>query len=375
MIRIQNIYHMLAYAFQVLREDGLRVLGQEDFAHVEDLYAAILSRGMADLARRGLRRNYVTQANDLRSPRGKIDISDTLKRQLIRRQRLSCQYDEFCEDTLANQVLKATARRLLRIQDVRPETKADLKRSLQFFEQVTNVEFRRIRWDAILVPAQARLEQMLLAVCRMAINQQLIAEKDGGARMKAFADDQAMSALYERFVRNYLKKHFPQYTVSASYVDWALDEGSDTLLLPAMRTDITLEKLDRMLIIDTKYYAHVLQNYRDKLTLHSANLYQVLTYLDNAQAGRSIPVSGALLYARTDEEIVPDQRYLVHGKQLWVRTLDLNQPFQIIEEQVQCFMRDWETTASKRNLDAQSEAHNRILHMTKTNTQSNDRHK
>ncbi|MGJ4852017.1 5-methylcytosine-specific restriction endonuclease system specificity protein McrC [Bacillota bacterium Meth-B3] len=342
MIRIQNIYHMLAYAFQVLREDGLRFLGQEDFAHVEDLYAAILSRGMADLARRGLKRSYVPQVDDLRCPRGKIDIPDTLKRQLIRRQRLSCQYDEYYEDTLANQILKATAKWMLRAQAVRPETKADLKRSLQFFDQVSDVDIRRVRWDVIPIPAQSRLDRMLLAVCRMVANQRLIAEKNGGTRMTAFADDQAMSALYERFVRNYLKKHYPQYGVSASYVDWALDEGSDTLLLPAMRTDITVGAPDRMLIIDTKYYAHALQNYRDKQALHSANLYQVLTYLDNAQAGRNIPVSGALLYARTDEEIVPDQRYLIHGKQLWVRTLNLDQSFADIEDQVQRFMREWQ---------------------------------
>ncbi|MEA4897403.1 MAG: 5-methylcytosine-specific restriction endonuclease system specificity protein McrC [Christensenellaceae bacterium] len=342
MIRIQNIYHMLAYAFQVLREDGLRALGREDFTHVEDLYAAILSRGIADLARRGLKRSYVVQSDDLRCPRGKIDVPDTLKRQLIRRQRLSCQYDEFCEDTWANQALKATAKWLLRAHNVRSETKADLKRSFQLFEQVSEVDFRRIRWDAIPVPTQSGLERMLLAVCRMAANQRLIAEKNGGVRMTSFVDDQAMSALYERFVRNYLKKHYPQYGISESYVDWALDEGSDTSLLPAMRTDITVEAPDRMLIIDTKYYAHALQNYHDKQTLHSANLYQVLTYLDNAQAGRSIPVSGALLYARTDEETVPDQRYRIRGKQLWVRTLDLDQPFAEIEEQMRYFMSDWE---------------------------------
>ena len=35
MIRIQNIYHMLAYAFQVLREQGYRDVATEEFANTE----------------------------------------------------------------------------------------------------------------------------------------------------------------------------------------------------------------------------------------------------------------------------------------------------------------------------------------------------
>lgn len=42
MIRIQNIYHMLAYAFQVLCEQGYREMATEEFDNAAELCAAIL---------------------------------------------------------------------------------------------------------------------------------------------------------------------------------------------------------------------------------------------------------------------------------------------------------------------------------------------
>ena len=45
-------------------------------------------------------------------------------------------------------------------------------------------------------------------------------------------------------------------------------------------------------------------------------------------------VSGMLLYAKTEEEIQPDNVYQMHGNQITVRTLDLNLPFSDIAKQL-----------------------------------------
>jgi 5-methylcytosine-specific restriction enzyme subunit McrC len=41
-----------------------------------------------------------------------------------------------------------------------------------------------------------------------------------------------------------------------------------------------------------------------------------------------------LLYAMTDEEIVPDEDYQMSGNQISVKTLDLGQDFSLIKEQL-----------------------------------------
>jgi 5-methylcytosine-specific restriction enzyme subunit McrC len=45
-------------------------------------------------------------------------------------------------------------------------------------------------------------------------------------------------------------------------------------------------------------------------------------------------VSGMLLYAKTDEEITPDQKYNMSGNKISVRTLDLNMEFDGIKKQL-----------------------------------------
>ena len=48
----------------------------------------------------------------------------------------------------------------------------------------------------------------------------------------------------------------------------------------------------------------------------------------------SFEVLGMLLYARTDEEILPNNTYKMSGNTISIKTLDLNQDFGLIKEQL-----------------------------------------
>ena len=58
------------------------------------------------------------------------------------------------------------------------------------------------------------------------------------------------------------------------------------------------------------------------------------TYVKNRDKGASGSVSGVLLYAKTDEEITPDNDYLMNGNRFSVKTLDLYVDFYKIAEQL-----------------------------------------
>ena len=107
--------------------------------------------------------------------------------------------------------------------------------------------------------------------------------------------------------------------------------------LPVMQTNTLLKYRDQVLIIDTKYYEKILRDHYDKVILYSENLYQIFTYVKNRsyQFGEEDnTVSGMLLYAKTEEEIQPDNVYQMHGSQISVKTLDLNLPFAEIADQM-----------------------------------------
>ena len=57
-------------------------------------------------------------------------------------------------------------------------------------------------------------------------------------------------------------------------------------------------------------------------------------------SGNGYKVSGMLLYAKTDEELVPNQVYQMSGNQISVKTLDLGQEFSEIENQLQQIVKD-----------------------------------
>ena len=93
MIPVQNIYYMLAYAFQVLNENGYKNIETEQFDNVGELCAAILSKGVSLQLKRGLGKEYVSETEPLSSLRGKIDIAESIKTQSMLRKQLVCTYE------------------------------------------------------------------------------------------------------------------------------------------------------------------------------------------------------------------------------------------------------------------------------------------
>ena len=94
---------------------------------------------------------------------------------------------------------------------------------------------------------------------------------------------------------------------------------------------------DKSILIDAKYYTRTMQTQYDVHTLHSANLYQIFTYVKNRDTefgDQPHKVSGMLLYAKTDEMIQPDNIYQMSGNQISVKTLDLNREFSEIAKQL-----------------------------------------
>jgi len=335
-IRVRNIFHMLAYAFSALTEQGYRAVATEDFDNAAELCAAILERGVSAQLKRGLGQEYVSRTEARSSLRGTIKVTDSVKSQAFLRRQLVCSYDEFSVDTTMNRVIKATVALLVR-SDISRARKKSLKKLMVFFADVRDIDVHRVDWN-MRFERNNRTYRMLMAVCWLAVKGLLQTQSDGTTRMMDFFDEQRMSRLYEKFILEYYRREHPQLSASASFIEWALDDGVSNGL-PAMRSDITLSARGRVLIIDAKYYKSTMQSNFDKRTVHSGNLYQIFAYVKNKQAvleraGEGVEVSGMLLYAATDEDVQPNAKYRMSGNQIGVRTLDLDRPFEEIRAQL-----------------------------------------
>lgn len=342
-IFIKNIYYMLSYAFTTLRQGGYNDIAAEEFADLHNLFAAILAKGISRQLKQGLYREYVNRKEDLPLVRGKIDMPGTIRNRLARKHIVTNEYDELSENNLLNQILKTTVQLLIRHKDVEPEYKDELKKEMLFFSNVDEIDAKRVRWQDIRFQRNSATYQMLIGLCHLVLEGMLLTTDAGEYRLAEFMDDQRLCELYEKFILGYYQHEHPELKTAAPHIPWALNDGVDTLL-PVMRSDVVLTQGSRVLIIDAKFYTHIIQTHLEKQTLHSANLYQIFTYVKNKEeALKSKPheVSGMLLYARTDEEITPDQDYKMSGNRISVKTLDLNQSFSVIAGQLDAIAADY----------------------------------
>lgn len=333
MIRVQNIYYMLAYAFQALRQKMYQSLGTEKFDVLSDLMAAILIKGVSTLVKRGLGRGYQEKEEEMPVIRGRLALNETIRRNSLIRRQAVCSYDEFSEDILENQIIKAAMLSLLSLV-TRPLLKKELQYLLIYFQHVSTVDLRRVQWQGIRMQRD-QTYRMVLAVCQMWKDSLLQTETDGEKRLIVFTEDH-MCHLYEKFILEYYKRHFPCLQARAAQIPWALDNSFQEWL-PVMQSDIMLRRGDDILIIDAKYYSHTMQTRFGGERLWSHNLYQIFAYVKNQDADmkeRDHRVSGMLLYAGTDENIQPSVSYSMSGNIIEARTLDMNCDFSHICDQL-----------------------------------------
>src|SRR5262249_13804303 len=87
-------------------------------------------------------------------------------------------------------------------------------------------------------------------------------------------------------------------------------------------------------LIDTKYYADVLQSYHGRESFHSENLYQIFSYLKNAAARHPelSAADGMLLYPEVQHTL--DASYLIQGHRTRIATVDLAKPWPQIADRM-----------------------------------------
>ena len=334
-ILIRNIYYMLTYAFQDLRQNNYEDICGEKFDNILDLFAEILYRGVSFQLKRGLHKDYIQHADNLPTIKGKISINDTFKLRLQRKKLISCEYDIFTEDNIHNQIIKSTLTLLISSAEIKTARKRRLRSLMLFFSNVSDCDLKCTRWNSIKYDRNTSTYRMLHHFSYFVVRRLLLTTETGPYKTRNF-DEELMSRLFEKFVLSYYRKHYPQNSARSAKVEWNIDAEESTLsLIPEMRTDIMLTFPGRTLIIDTKYYGQSMQIYVDKATIRSNNLYQINSYVLHEDKAHSGNVDGMLLYAKTQEAIWPDgQMKLNDGNLIYFRNLDLNQDFGAIKHQL-----------------------------------------
>ena len=352
-IQIKNIFYMLSYAYQVLRQSNFKKIESEPFDNVLDLFAAILSKGMSQQVKQGLHKEYVSYTDDLTKIKGKLNINGTIDNRIRQVRKITCEFDELTVDNRLNQILKSTAVYLLKQPDdvVRKENKKELRDALRGFCEVSEIPKETIQWNTLTYHRNNQSYKMLTYICYFVLTEQLISTTAGEYKMPQYTDEH-MSALYEKFILEYYLKHHPELSPTPMIMRFQMKENisAEALgFLPQMKTDITLtdKKTGKTLIIDAKYYKKIWQSF-DALgpeaskTIRNGHLYQIMTYVKTREAKHpDDKAGGMLLYAQTGNRYYNLNYPDLNGNHYYVRTLDLNKDFEGIRNQLEEIVEDY----------------------------------
>lgn len=334
-IPIANIYYLLCYAWDVLKEDQeLAPVDALDSTELLDLFARVLVSGTKRLLRRGLDRGYLPCEGALAGVRGKILPGPTLRADLLRRGRAVCAWDELEYDTPPNRILKATLLRLHRAaaDQLDKNTRADIHDLLRWLGPVSEIRIRTTEFRRVQLHRNNRIYAFLLHVCEFIHECWLPGENGETRRFRDFVRERLFE-LFEQFVRNFFLRELPgEWRVRRSGIEWDMTHANEEAraLVPTMMTDICLSAPGRAVILDTKFYASALKSGEfGQQKLPSENLYQLFTYLRQKSGEPGWEhAEGILLYPQTSRPLAVD--FTTHGHRIRALTLDLAQPWPAI---------------------------------------------
>lgn len=335
-IPIQNIYYLLCYSWNKLEEKDIVNVDATTCNNVLDLFAKVLINGCVHLFKKGLDRSYIDYAEPIRGIKGKLNVSASLKQNLLSRAQAHCEFDELNHDVLHNQLLRSTVGRLIRTEGIDPGLREQLIEIYRKFRDIIVIKISSQHFRRVVLHRNNFFYDFLLKVCRIIHDNILITEDEGRYKFRNFIEDEArMPQVFEHFVRNFYKREQQDYSVGIEIIRWnAVSMGGDLNKLPQMKTDISLESRTRKIIVDTKYYLSPLTTYFGKEKIYSGHLYQLFAYLKNvaARGGIDAHCEGMLLYPTVDQEL--DETYRLDGHTVSIRTIDLNQHWKRIHDKL-----------------------------------------
>ncbi len=344
-IPILNVYYLLCYAWgRVQERDTRRLATLGGLSTVQDLLGKVLAGGVFHLFRRGIDRGYVERREDLVGIRGKLAVSETAKRALRARGRAACDFEELSVDTPPNRIMRTSLHGLLggRVA-LHREVRSDVRAAYRRLDGVSRTRLTRNTFGQVQLGGDRRLYQFLLSVCRLLYESSVVDEKTGRTTFRDFRRDEAtMWALFEEFVTGFYEREQRVYGVNPGgtrRIHWAegrAEDDANRARIPVMTADVILESSERRIILDTKYYRDALARGRGSGTgkLHSGNLYQLLAYLRNRQAGNPgrPKHEGILLYPEAGKPLRADIR--LEGFRIQARTVNLDRDWRQIHREM-----------------------------------------
>ena len=280
-----------------------------------EVFIYVFLQEIRHIVKRGIRGAYNQKRDNLFFLRGKLLVSEHLKRNLIRKERFFTEYDEFSTDRPANRLLRAALKRAISMTSVGKHER--LARELDFaFDDVRPSTHIPADFQKVQIDRDMGYYKSALAWARLILNQD--SPLTGMGKHNAPSLLFPMERVFEAYVAKHLRKqlHTGCRLVTQAQDHYLVNHENKSWFY--MKPDMLVINREEgnILVLDAKWKL-LNMDANNKYGLSQPDFYQMYAYGHNYLEGKG---DMALIYPKTDNFKEPLKVFEFSEKKLrlWV---------------------------------------------------------
>lgn len=284
-IILNNLIFMLSYTKKL----DIKTNDNAKLATEKNPFIEILIREFATSLFESLKRltpkRYVREEENLNYLKGKIKFNENIRYNCTNQAKFYCEYDEFSENNLLNQLFLFVSTCLYNISNS-SYNKKTLKFIINYYSDISFVRFDKFKARKIKLTRNQELFKKPFKLAKMFVEQTSVDLSKNKFENITLVWD--MNKLFEEFIFELIKRKIPECHATAQKTKRLLVRDKETRR--DTKVDILVQKPE--VIIDTKY-----KKFKTFKDISSADIYQVTTYCLLHKYHRAI-----LLYPQFENE-------------------------------------------------------------------------
>ena len=285
---LKNLIFMLSYTKKL----DIKTSNEARLSTAKNPFIEILIREYAkslfECLKRLTPKKYVREENNLNYLRGKIKFSENVRHNSSNRAKFYCEYDEFSENNILNQLFLFVSTCLYNISND-SYNKKTLKFIMNYYADIKLVRFDRFKAEKIKLSRNQELFKKPFNLAKMFVEKTSVdLSKNKFENITLICD---MNKLFEEFVFEIMKKNESELGCKLTAQRGRKLLVGDTSKKRNTFVDIMIEKINgEKIVLDTKYKKFVSSD-----DFSNADVFQVSTYCLLHKAKHAI-----LLYPKWD---------------------------------------------------------------------------
>lgn len=330
--QVENAYNMLQYLYDELKSKRFKTLDITDIKTLDELYSIVISRWCASIAKEGLYKEYVEiEDEELTSPKGQINIRESISKQTHLRGTLICSYDELSDDIYINHILKGTLQYMIYNNTARQEVKNEILKTLQLFNGVSYIDITKIHWKDVKFNNNNIRYKHLIEMCKSLVDEHRL------EKTLNVDDDKRLYILFKKQVLKWFRLRYSDTeTVELFERPYTMIENEPDfeVQISKYRELLAIRNIDSAVLINIRLQDEkILDNPR----LPRLQLEEFVRDLRDFKKQYSVKVNGCLVYINTNKNklnLEPMSINSVNNYMIGEMVVDINDQWRFIENKL-----------------------------------------